>query len=68
MYILYSFSPKNRGLSFQPSRNIIKWKWNRKPKPCLPIKSHPLSHGNGFSLNKTKYFTFIAKIVKKKFN
>jgi hypothetical protein len=65
MYILYSFGPKNGGLSFQPSRNIIKWKWNGKIKPFPLVKSHPLSYGSGFLKNKTNYFTFIAKIVKR---
>jgi hypothetical protein len=61
MYILDSFGPKNGGLSFQPSRNIIKWKWNGKIKPCPHVKSLPLSYGSGFSLKQTNYFTFIAK-------
>jgi hypothetical protein len=61
MYILDSFGPKNGGLSFQPSRNIIKWKWNGKKEPCPHVKSLPLLYGSGFSLKQTNYFTFIAK-------
>jgi hypothetical protein len=61
IYILDSFGPKNVGLSFQPSRNIIKWKWNGKIKPCPPIKSCPLSYGSGFSLSKKIILRLLLK-------
>jgi hypothetical protein len=48
IYILDSFGPKNGGLSFQPSRNIIKWKGNGKIKPCPHVKSLPLLYGGAF--------------------
>jgi hypothetical protein len=67
MYILNSFGPKNGGFSFQPSRKIIKWKWNGKIKPCPLIKPRPLSYGSGFCLNKTikVFLPFIVKIMKR---
>jgi hypothetical protein len=61
MYILDLFGPKNGGLSFQHSRNIRKWKWNGKIKPCPHVQSLPLLYGSGFYLKQTNYFTFIAK-------
>jgi hypothetical protein len=63
MYILDLFGPKNGGLSFQLSRNIIKWKWNGKIKPCPHVKSLPLLYGSGFSLKQTNYFTLKIKIL-----
>jgi hypothetical protein len=56
MYILDSFGPKNRELSFQPSRNIIKWKWNGKIKPCPHVESLPLLYGSDLKLKKNKLF------------
>jgi hypothetical protein len=65
MYILDSFGLKNGGLSFQPSRNIIKGKWNGKIKPCPHVKSLPLLYGSGFSLNKQIISPLLLKIKEK---